>query len=100
MAAIGRKSEALLKAEQQVLELQRAYHAIFQPESPVGKLILQDLAIFCRANQSTFNADPRIHALLEGRREVYQHIHDQLTLSSHELLARMLERSKQIGVQR
>ncbi len=30
-----------------------------------------DLARFCRANETCFNADPRIHAVLEGRREVW-----------------------------
>lgn len=35
-----------------------------------ARKVLADLNRFCRVNSSTFDADPRTHALLEGRREV------------------------------
>jgi hypothetical protein len=35
-----------------------------------ARKVLADLRRFCRVDRSTFDADPRIHALLEGRREV------------------------------
>lgn len=35
------------------------------------KQILYDMAHFCRAYESAFHADPRVHAALEGRREVW-----------------------------
>ena len=44
--------------------------------------MLADLADFCRANESTFNADPRVHALLEGRREVFLRIINFLSIDS------------------
>ena len=39
-----------------------------------GQKVLADLRKFCRGDRSTFDADPRIHALLEGRREVFLRI--------------------------
>lgn len=53
--------------------------------SPAGQDVLIDLARFCRANESTFNTDPRNHALLEGRREVWLRIQQHLHLSSDQL---------------
>lgn len=44
-----------------------------------------DLARFCRADQSTFHADARVHAVLEGRREVWLRIQEHLRLSDEEL---------------
>jgi len=35
-----------------------------------GRKVLADLRKFCRVDRSTFEVDPRAHALLEGRREV------------------------------
>jgi hypothetical protein len=51
-----------------------------------ANLVLKDLARFCRANQSTFHADPRVHAVLEGRREVFLRIVQHLNLSAEELM--------------
>lgn len=50
-----------------------------------GNIVLQDLAKFCRANETTFDADPRIHAVLEGRREVWLRIQQHLNLSPSQL---------------
>jgi hypothetical protein len=47
--------------------------------------VLEDLSKFCRANDSTFHMDARLHAALEGRREVYLRIMDQLKLSHDEI---------------
>ena len=38
--------------------------------------ILSELAHFCRAFETCFHADPRIHAALEGRREVWLRIRE------------------------
>lgn len=56
--------------------------------NPVAERVLADLASFCRAEQSCFHADPRVHAVLEGRREVYLRIMDHLKLDVDELLRR------------
>lgn len=47
--------------------------------------VLRDLAKFCRAYEPTFHDDPRLHALLEGRREVWLRIQDYARLSPDEL---------------
>ena len=53
--------------------------------SPVGQEVLIDLAKFCRANETTFDLDPRVHAAMEGRREVWLRITQHLNLSSEQL---------------
>jgi hypothetical protein len=53
---------------------------------PLAQKVLIDLAVFCRANESTFHEDPRAHALAEGRREVWLRIRHHLDLSPEDLL--------------
>lgn len=60
----------------------RAYQCTFGKENQFGEIVLKDLAKFCRANESTFHADPRLHAVLEGRREVWLRICHHLHLDS------------------
>jgi hypothetical protein len=55
--------------------------------SPAGQVVLQDLVKFCRACETTYDADPRIHAALEGRREVFLRIQQHLNLSSEQLFS-------------
>lgn len=51
--------------------------------------VLQDLSHFCRAYTSTFNAkNPKVQDLLEGRREVYYRIVENLRLSHDDLLVK------------
>lgn len=52
---------------------------------PFADEVLQDLAKFCRANQSTFHPDPRAHAVAEGRREVWLRIQQHLRLTDDQL---------------
>lgn len=60
-----------------------AYQKTFR--TPFGEAVLVDLARFCRANESTFDPDPRVHALAEGRREAWLRIQEHLNLSPDEL---------------
>ena len=53
--------------------------------TPHGAKVLADLAKFCRARESTFHADPRVHALAEGRREVWLRIAQHLNLTEEDL---------------
>lgn len=62
-----------------------AYRTTFK--GPVAEVVLQDLAKFCRAHQSTFHADPRAHAVAEGRREVFLRIAHHLNLTDEQLWA-------------
>ncbi len=61
----------------------RAYQLVFG--SPAGQEVLADLAEFCRANTTCFHADPRLHAVLEGRREVWLRITRHLHMTSNQL---------------
>lgn len=56
--------------------------------APTAESVLADLARFCRANESTFHPDPRIHAVLEGRREVWLRLRDHLDLDNDTLSAK------------
>jgi hypothetical protein len=47
--------------------------------------VIADLAKFCRATKPTFHEDPRVHALLEGRREVFLRIMEHRNLPTEEL---------------
>lgn len=60
-----------------------AYRATFL--TPMGDEVLADLAKFCRAHESTFHTDPRVHAVLEGRREVFLRIARHLNLDDDKL---------------
>ena len=53
--------------------------------SPAGQEVLEDLARFCRANETCFHEDPRLHAVLEGRREVWLRIQQHLNLTPAQL---------------
>lgn len=52
-----------------------------------GERVLMDLARFCRADESTFNPDPRMEGILQGRREVWLRIQKHLNLSEDQLQA-------------
>lgn len=70
-------------------ERKRAYTLLLGGHDiPHRKLVLADLAAFCRKDESTFHADPRIHALLEGRREVLLRISAYLELTVEQLYDR------------
>lgn len=71
------------KLKDNLRDRQRAYQVTFSNEA--GKAILRDLAKFCRAHQPTFHADPRVHAALDGRREVWLRIEQHLKLSDEDI---------------
>ena len=76
-------SEALDKLRQVFASRQQCYKQTFK--GPVAEEVLRDLARFCRANTSTFHEDARLHAVAEGRREVWLRIQNHLQLSPDEL---------------
>lgn len=63
----------------------RDYQLTFR--SVAGQGVLKDLGKFCRANESCFQDDPRAHAVLEGRREVFLRIQKHLNLPEEQLYA-------------
>jgi hypothetical protein len=72
------------QAFEQMQERKRAYQLAFT--SPAGIAVLEDLTRFCRGEVTCFDSDPRMHALLEGRRDVYLRIKRHLNLSTEQLL--------------
>lgn len=76
--------EAKLKLRRFFIRRQGAYQRVFSKDSEDVKLILADLAKFCRAHETAFDADPRITALYEGRREVFLRLQHHLQLTTDE----------------
>lgn len=77
----------IIVGQDETLEFIRARKAAYQLTfgTSAGQKVLEDLAPFCRAGVSCFNSDPRIHADLEGRREVWLRIADHMHLTTAEL---------------
>ena len=71
------------KARQFLARRRTAYIKTFL--NPFGEEVLLDLAKFCRAHETTFHVDPRVHAVAEGRREVWLRIAKHLQLTDDQL---------------
>lgn len=69
-----------------------AFNRVFDKTNQFTTEVLADLARFCRAHESTFHPDARVHAQMEGRREVWLRITEHLGLSPEELLNLMVIR--------
>jgi hypothetical protein len=54
--------------------------------TPAGQFVLEDLLPFCRATESCYHDDPRLHAVLEGRREVWLRIQNYMGLTPEQLM--------------
>jgi hypothetical protein len=63
----------------------QAYQRIFLDHGTDTDLVLQDLAKFCRATETTFHADQRLSDVLIGRREVFLRISQHLNLTQDQL---------------
>jgi hypothetical protein len=50
-----------------------------------GERVLDDLAKFCRAHETTFHTDPRVEGIMQGRREVWLRITRHLNMTDEEL---------------
>jgi hypothetical protein len=66
---------------------QLAYLRALDPQTESGRMVLEDLAKFCRANDTTFMPDQRLSDVLVGRREVWLRIQEHLRLSEDQLWA-------------
>ena len=67
-------------------QLKTAYQITYSGEG--GQAVLMDLSRFCRADEPCWSEDARHHARLEGRREVWLRIQNQLKLPVEELMQR------------
>lgn len=83
------KVEKDVAAAKQLLgERKRAYYHLFVEGTPAPEdraLVLKDLSAFCRAEESTFHENDRVHALLTGRQEVMLRIGDYMRLDADAL---------------
>ncbi len=68
-----------------IMRRRTAYQHTFAVDNQLALIVLKDLAKFCRAHETTFHNDPRRHALLEGRREVFMRIEQYLQLTTDEI---------------
>lgn len=82
MATLKKESELRSELQGKII----AYNHVFNAENRFLPTVMEELALFCRAETSCFHADPRIHAALEGRREVWLLIQSYLNKSVDELL--------------
>lgn len=89
--------EAYEKAKRFIFHRQHAYKTVFKDDSLSAQEVLYDLAKFCRAYETTFHQDPRIHGLIEGRREVWLRIQNNINLDSETLWKLHSASDKKIG---
>lgn len=76
------------EAEEFVAKRKLAYQLTYQDEQPANVEVLQDLARFCRANETcVVPGDEHMTYVLEGRREVWLRIQQNLGLTTEQLLA-------------
>lgn len=68
-----------------VTQRKASYCRVFNIHGADGKAVLEDLATFCRANESTYAQDPRLADRLDGRREVWLRIQQHLQLTDEQL---------------
>jgi hypothetical protein len=73
------------KARDYLTQRRLAYKRVFDPENQDVKFVLEDLARFCRAHESTFDPDQRVHALLEGRKEVWNRLQHHLQMTDQDI---------------
>lgn len=84
-------SEAEVQKALQALDQKKtAYQIVFSSEGAAGQAVLLDLDRFCRGQESCWHPDPRQHAMLEGRREVWLRIQSYLTKPVEELLQQIV----------
>lgn len=74
-------SQVVERAKQFLTFRKLAYTRLFDLSNNDAVLVLEDLEKFCRAHESTFHADARVSANLDGRREVWLRIQQHLQLS-------------------
>jgi len=66
-------------------ERRRAYQLVFKHNTASHNIVLKDLAKFCRAHGSCYHKDPKMSAMLEGRREVWLRIQEYLRLTEDDI---------------
>jgi hypothetical protein len=75
------------KARRFLTNRKAAYCRVFNQEENDARVVLADLAQFCRAHSSTYHPDVTQAGRLDGRREVWLRIEQHLQLTPDELYA-------------
>lgn len=70
-----------------IAKRRRAYLDRFDLKHPAARIVMEDLAKFCRANETTYHPDPRLSDILQGRREVFLRIQQHLNLTDEDAWA-------------
>ena len=78
-------SQVLERAKQFLTFRKLAYTRTFDLENRDDRMVLEDLAKFCRAHETTASANDRASCIMEGRREVWLRIQQHLQLSDDQL---------------
>lgn len=89
------EEQEYLKKRERLEDRKRAYQfALGNKDDVAIRAVIADLKRFCRAGESTFHPNERVHAVLEGRREVILRILDHLELNTEDFLEKYLEGKK------
>ena len=72
-------------AQSVLKQRQLAYQRLFLGHGLATDKVLDDLAKFCRAHESTFHANHSVSGRLDGRREVWLRIQQHLRLTDDQL---------------
>lgn len=95
-AQLQAKAESDDKIARQILETRRgAYIRVLLEGTPSAddrKIVLDDLRQFCRAGETTYHDNERIHCLLTGRQEVVLRIDDYTRLTVDALVEKYTKR--------
>lgn len=85
MTTEGQREQEVARATAVITDRKRAYQLTFN--TPAGKSVLDELAIFCCARQTCVVPGDRDRSyVLEGRRQVYLSIREYLDLTVEELV--------------
>lgn len=80
-----RKLTTVGEATAEISCRKQAYQLV--ANQPAGQIVIRDLAEFCMAYESCYDADARIHARKEGRRDVWLRLQAHLKLTDDQLFA-------------
>jgi len=74
----------------------QAYKIVFDQKSPFARTVIEDMVKFCRARDSEYHRDERLHAFLSGRRDVWLRI-EQFTLDTPEAILDRISRPLEVS---
>jgi hypothetical protein len=85
--ALETREEVIARKQAKLRARRDSYRRLFAGNAMPDDhdIVLADLKRFCRGSQTPWDADPRVHALLTGRFEVYNRIVNHLNMSFDDL---------------